>query len=333
MTACIRRREFITLLGAVAAPVVWPLRLNAQQRAMPVVGFLSSRSPDESAAELVGFRKGLTEAGYIENQNVAIEYRWAENQYEQLPAMAADLVRRKVNVIAAVGGPVTGLAVKAATTTIPFVFITGVDPVKLGFVASFARPGGNATGVNMFITAVEAKRLGLLHELAPAAADIGVIINPNSPEAEVQLNDLQIAARAIGTQIHVSRAGKENEIDAAFATLARIRVQALLVAADPSFNSQRERIVALAARLAVPAIYEARGYATAGGLMSYGPNIPDMYRQLGMYTGQLLKGTKPDDLPVIQPTALEMVINLKTAKSLGLEVPPTLLARADEVIE
>jgi putative ABC transport system substrate-binding protein len=312
--------------------VAWPLAGRAQQ-AMPVIGFLSSRSPGEAAAELVGFRKGLTEAGYIENQNVAVEYRWAENRYEQLPTMAADLVGRKVNVIAAVGGPVVGLAVKAATTTIPFVFITGVDPVKLGFVSSFARPGGNATGVNMFITAVEAKRLGLLHELAPTAVDIGVIVNPNSPEGDVQLNDLQTAARAIGRQLHVSRAGKESEIDAAFAALAGIRVQALLVAADPSFISRREHIVALAARLAVPAIYESRGYAIAGGLMSYGPNIADMYRQVGMYTGQILNGTKPDNLPVIQPTALEMVINLKTAKAIGLEIAPTLLARADEVIE
>jgi putative ABC transport system substrate-binding protein len=298
-----------------------------------VIGFLNSRSPGEAAADLAGFRRGLAEAGYIENQNVLIEYRWAENQYERLPAMAADLVGRKVAVIAALGGPVAGLAVKEATTTIPFVFITGVDPVKLGFVASFAKPGGNATGVNMFITAVEAKRLGLLHELVPAAAQIGVIVNPNSPEGDIQLNDLQTAARAIGRQLHVLRASNEGEIDAAFATLARVGVQALLVAADPSFNSQREHIVALAARLAVPAIYETRAYAVAGGLMSYGPKIPDMYRQVGIYTGQILKGIKPADLPVIQPTALEMVINLRTAKTIGLEIPPMLLARADEVIE
>jgi ABC-type uncharacterized transport system substrate-binding protein len=327
----VRRRELIALLGGAAA--VWPLAARAQQAAMPVIGFLSSRSAGESATDLAGFRQGLVQAGYIENQNVGIEYRWAENRYERLPSLAADLVDRRVTVIAAVGGPVTALAVKAATKTVPFVFITGVDPVKMGLVANFARPGGNATGVNMFITAVEAKRLGLLHELVPAAAQIGVIVNPNSPEGDIQLSDLQTAARAIGRQLHVSRAGKEGEIDTAFATLARVGVQALLVAADPSFNSQREHIVALATRLAIPAIYETRGYVAAGGLMSYGPNIPDMYRQVGMYTGQILKGTKPDDLPVIQPTALEMVINLKTAKALDLEVPPSLLARADEVIE
>ena len=222
---------------------------------------------------------------------------------------------------------------QAATTTIPFVFTSGVDPVKLGFMASFARPGGNATGVNMFITAVEAKRLGLLHELVPAGGQVAVMANPNSPEVNSQLSDVQIAARAIGTHLHVLRAGTEVEIDAAFATLAGAGVNALLVAADPFFNSQRERIVALAARYTVPSIYETRTYATAGGLMSYGPNVADTYRQVGAYVGQILKGVKPADLPVIQPTALELVINMTTARSLRLEVPPTLLARADEVIE
>jgi ABC-type uncharacterized transport system substrate-binding protein len=328
----IRRRDFVILLGGGAA-AAWPLAARGQQPAMPVIGFLSSRSPDESAPDVARFRQGLAQVGYVENQNLAIEYRWAENRYERLPALAADLVGRQVAVIAALGGPVTALAVKAATKTVPFVFITGVDPVKLGLVASFARPGGNATGLNIFITAVEAKRLGLLRELVPTAARIAVIVNPNSPEVDSQLSDVQTAAGAIGWELRILRVGTEGEFDTAFATLAQAAVQALLVAADPFFNSQRERIVALAARHKIPAIYEARGYAVAGGLMSYGPNIPDMYRQVGQYTGQILKGAKPADLPVIQPTALELVINLKTAKALGLEVPPTLLARADEVIE
>jgi putative ABC transport system substrate-binding protein len=300
---------------------------------MPVIGFLSSRSPAESASDVAGFRQGLAQAGYVENQNLAIEYRWAENRYERLPALAADLVGRQVAVIAALGGPVTALAVKAATKTVPFVFITGVDPVKLGLVASFARPGGNATGLNIFITAIEAKRLGLLRELVPTAARIAVIVNPNSPEVDSQLNDVQTGADAVGWELQILRVGSEAEFDSAFATLAQSAVEALLVAADPFFNSQRERIVALAARHKIPAIYEARGYAVAGGLMSYGPNLPDAYRQVGLYTGQILKGAKPANLPVIQPTALELVINLKTAKAVGIEVPPTLLARADEVIE
>ena len=326
-----QRREFITLLGGAAA--AWPLAACAQQPAMPVVGFLSSRAPVESELEVAGFRRGLAQAGYVEHQNVAIDYRWAENQYDRLPALAADLVKRQVRVIAALGGPRPALAVKAATKTIPFVFIGGVDPVKLGLVDSFAKPGGNATGVNMFITAVEAERLGLLHELIPTASRIAVIVNPNSPEVDRQLSDLQTAARAIGRELKIFRVGTESEFDSAFATLAQDTAQALLVAGDPFFNSHRARIVALAERHKIPAIYEARSYATAGGLMSYGPNLPDMYRQVGLYTGQILKGTKPADLPVIQPTALELVINLKTAKALGLAVPPVLLARADDVIE
>jgi putative ABC transport system substrate-binding protein len=325
-----KRRDFITLLGGAAA---WPLVARAQQANVPVIGFLSSRSPGESAPDVAGFRQGLAQVGYVENQTVAIEYRWAENRYERLPALAADLVSRQVAVIAALGGPVTALAVKGATKSIPFVFITGVDPVKLGLVASFARPGGNATGLNIFITAIEAKRLGLLRELVPSAVRSAVIVNPNSPELDSQLSDVQTGAGAIGWELQILRVSSEAEFDPAFTTLAQSAVQALLVAADPFFNSQRERIVALAARHKIPAIYEARGYPVAGGLMSYGPNIPDMYRQVGLYTGQILKGVKPADLPIIQPTALELVINLTTAKSLCLEVPPTLLARADEVIE
>jgi putative tryptophan/tyrosine transport system substrate-binding protein len=250
-----------------------------------------------------------------------------------LPEQAADLVSRKVAVIAATGGPVSGLAVKAATSMIPFVFISGQDPVKLGFVTSFSRPGGNATGVNMFITAIEAKRLGLLSELVPTADPIGVIVNPSSPELDTQLSDVESAARTIGKKLQVLRAGSDGEIDIAFAMLTKSGAQALLVAADPLFSSFRERIVTLAGRYHVPGVYESRNYTAAGGLMSYGPNLADMYRQVGLYTGQILKGAKPGDLPVIQPTALELVINLKAAKALGLEVPAQLLARADEVIE
>ena len=297
-----RRRDFITGIAGTAA--TWPVAAGAQQPAMPVIGFLNSRASGEAANEVAGFRNGLSAAGFVENQNVAIEYRWADNRYERLQPMAADLVGRRVAVIAATGGPVTGLAVKAATSTIPFVFITGVDPVKLGLVASFARPGGNATGVNMFITAVEAKRLGLLHELVPGTGQIAVIVNPKSPELDTQLTDVRTAAGMIGRQLYILRAGDEGEIDTAFATLARAGVQSLLVAADPLFNSYRERIVALAARYSVPAIYESRGYAAAGGLMSYGPDLVDMYRQVGLYVGQILKGAKPADLPVIQPTDL-----------------------------
>jgi|RhiMetdeSRZDD1v2_1073273.scaffolds.fasta_scaffold472667_2 ABC-type uncharacterized transport system substrate-binding protein len=326
-----RRREFITLVGG--AVVAWPFGADAQQSSVPVVGFLSSRSPLESELDVAGFRRGLEEAGYVEHQNVAIEYLWAENQYERLPALAADLVTRQVRVIAALGGPVTALAVKAATKTIPFVFISGVDPVKLGLVDTFAKPGGNATGLNIFITAIEAKRLGLLHELVPAAKQIAVIVNPNSPELDSQLSDLQAAARAIGCDLKIFRVSAESEFDSVFAAFAQNAMQALLVAADPFFNSHRARIVALAEHYKIPAIYETRSYPMAGGLMSYGPNVPDMYRLVGLYTGQILKGAKPADLPVIQPTALELVINLKTAKALGLEVSLQLQQRADEVVE
>jgi putative ABC transport system substrate-binding protein len=300
---------------------------------MPVIGFLSSRSPLDSAPELAGFRQGLAEAAYAEYQNAAIEYRWAENQYERLPALAADLISRKVAVIAAVGGPVSALAVKAATKTIPFVFISGADPVKLGLVDNFARPGRNATGVNLLIQAVEAKRLGLLHELVPSATRIAILVNPNGPEVGNQLLDVETACRALAIEPQILRVAMQTEIDAAFATAMQASTQALLVLADPFFSSQRQRIVAVAARYRIPAIYETRSYVVAGGLISYGPNLADMYRQVGVYTGKILKGIKPIDLPVIQPTALELAINLKTAKALGLTVPPILLARADEVIE
>jgi putative tryptophan/tyrosine transport system substrate-binding protein len=325
-----RRRDFIRLLGGTSA---WPLAAGAQQPMLPVVGFLNSGSAGALAPMVDGFRSGLNERGFVEGRDVAIEFRWADNQIERLPSLAADLVSRRVAVIAATGGPVTGLAVKAASTDIPLVFISGVDPVKLGLVASINRPGGNATGINLFITAVEAKRLGLLAELVPGAARIGVIVNPKSPELDAQLSDVQLAARSMQRDLHLVRAASGYEIDAAFVELSKLGTQALLVAGDPLFNSQRDHIVALAERHAVPAIYEARSYATAGGLMSYGPNLIDMYRQVGVYVAQILRGTKPAALPVLQPTVLELVINLKTAKALGLDVPPTLLARADEVIE
>ena len=324
-----RRRDFI---GVIGSAVTWSVTARAQP-SLPVVGFLSSRSPAESEPDVAGFRQGLSQSGYVEHQNVVIEYRWAENQYDRLPALAAELVKRQVRVIAALGGPVTALAVKAATKTVPFVFITGVDPVKLGLVDSFAKPGGNATGVNMFITAVEAKRLGLLLELVPNANSIAVIVNPNSPEIDRQLNDLQAAAQVIRRELQIFRVSAETEFETVFAALAQKSVAAVLVAADPFFNSHRARIVALAERYKIPAIYEARGYALAGGLMSYGPNLPDMYRQVGLYTGQILKGAKPADLPVMQPTALELVINLRAAKAIGLAVSTQLQQRADEVIE
>jgi putative tryptophan/tyrosine transport system substrate-binding protein len=327
----VRRRDFITLLGGAAA--AWPLAAHAQQPPMPVIGFLSSLSLAATERLVAAFRQALKESGYVEGQNVAIEYRWAEGQYDQLPALAADLVRRQVAVIAATGGPASGLAAKAATPAIPIVFVSGGDPVKEGFVSSLNRPGGNATGVNVLLTAMEGKRLGLLRDLVPTASLIAVLLNPTNPPFDAQLSDIREAARAAGQQIHILHANSEREIDAAFTMAVEVRAGALLVAADPFIFSRRDRVVALAARHASPTIYEVREYVVAGGLASYGVSLADAYRQVGNYTGRILKGEKPADLPVVQSTKFEFVLNLKTAKTLGVSISDNLLTLANEVIE
>jgi ABC-type uncharacterized transport system substrate-binding protein len=301
---------------------------------MPVVGLLDQRSPETLADRLRGFRQGLRDAGFVEGQSVAIEYRWAENQIDRLSELAADLVRRQVAVIVAPGGPPSALAAKAATTTIPVVFIVSEDPVRLGLVASLARPGGNVTGINFFSLELTAKRLSLLREPVPAATRVAVLVNPaNATNVETALREVGAAARAIGLQIQVLNASTVREINAAFETLAHERPDALFVGIDPFFNSRRTQLVNLAARHTLPASYPARDYAEAGGLMSYGASIVDAWRQVGTYAGRILKGTKPADLPVVQASKFELVINAQTATMLGLDVPPTLLARADEVIE
>jgi putative ABC transport system substrate-binding protein len=327
-----KRRDFLGVLGGAAT--AWPLTARAQQPAMPVVGFLHSRSPEDSAYLVAAFRRGLASQDYSEGQNVAIEYHWAQGRYEQLPALAINLVSRKVTVIAAGGGEPAALAAKAATASVPIVFVIGGDPVKLGLAASLNHPGGNSTGVSLLTTVLEAKRLGLLHELVPSAAVTAMLINPKLPHtAQGQITEVEEAARTIGQRIRILKASTEVELEAALATLISERMNALLVAADPFFDTQRARIIAVAAQHRVPAIYQFREFAVAGGLMSYGISLTDAYRQLGVSVARILKGEKPADLPVVQSVKFEFVINLKTAKALGLTVPPTLLARADEVVE
>jgi putative ABC transport system substrate-binding protein len=325
-----KRREVITLLGGAAA---WPLLARAQQQAMPVVGFMSARSPEDSAHLVEAFRRGLKEGGVDEGQNVAIEFRWARGDYSGLPVLAADLVSRQVAVIVAAGGEPSGLAAKAATATIPIVFGIGGDPVALGLVESFSRPGGNTTGVTLLTNLMEPKRLGLLRELVPGVPLIGVLLNPKFAPASRQLQQVEEAARSIDQRILVANASTDEELETAFAALTSERVGALLVTADPYFDTRREQIVGFAARYRLPAIYQFREYAVAGGLLSYGVSITDAYRQYGVYTARILKGAKPADLPVLQPTKFETVINLKTAKALGVKISDNLLSLADEVIE
>jgi putative tryptophan/tyrosine transport system substrate-binding protein len=325
-----RRREFITLLGCAAA--AWPCVARAQQPAMPVIGFLDPRSPDGMTERLRGFRQGLKDTGYVDGENVAIEYRWAEGQNDRLPALADELVRRRVAVIAAFG-IVAANAAKAATTTIPIVFAVAVDPVRLDLVASLNRPGGNLTGFNIFTTELVTKRLELLHELVPGAVRVAVLVDPAYPDTEVMVRDLAAAARAMGLQIQVFNATNSREINEAFASFVRERPDALFVGGEPFLNSRRVQLVNLASRHAIPATYALRDYAEVGGLMSYGPNIADAFRQAGVYAGRILKGAKPADLPVVQASKFELVINAETARLLGLTVPDKLLARADEVIE
>jgi putative ABC transport system substrate-binding protein len=325
-----KRREFITLLGGATA--AWPLAARAQQPAMPLVGFAVSGSAGVWRPTLVAFEDGLKESGYLAGQNVAVEYRFAEGQFDRFPSLLSDLIRRKAAVL--VTTSVAGaLAAKRATSTIPHVFSVGDDPVKAGLVTSLNRPGGNSTGVYQFATGLEGKRLGLLHELVPKAATLAVLLHPNFASFESQLRDVREAAARLGVQLVVVRANAESEFDAAFSTAVQQKAAALLVCASPFFNLRRQQLVVLAARHALPAIYEWRDFAAAGGLMSYGTRLADAYRQAGVYAGHILKGAKPADLPVVQVTKFEFVINLSTAKALGIEVPPPLSARADEVIE
>jgi len=326
-----RRRDFIQ--GIVGSAAAWPLVAHAQQPALPVIGFLHSTSAGPNVGTVSAFREGLKQAGYVDGQNIAIEFRWADGHYDRLPALAMDLVRQRVAVIAALGGQASALAAKAATSTIPVVFDAGEDPVKLGLVASFSKPGGNVTGINILTNEIEAKRLGLLHELIPTALTIAMIGHPDTRANDVVLEDLQTAASALGLKLQILKVRSVLEIDNAFASFNQRRPDALLIMANAFFNSRRNQIVQLAAHQAIPAIYENRLFAMVGGLISYGIDLSEVYRQAGIYTGKILNGAKPADLPVMQPTKLELVINLQTAKELGITVSPQLLARADEVIE
>jgi putative ABC transport system substrate-binding protein len=326
------RRYFVRCLGGAAA--AWPIAGRAQQPTMPVIGFLNSSSLDTYAHLLRAFRQGLKDNGYVERENVTIDYRWADGQLDRLPALADELARRQVATIVATGGAHSALAAQAATSTIPIVFVVGEDPVRLGLVASIARPGGNMTGINFFVYELAAKRLALLRELVPAATRLTVLVNPaNAAHAEATLKDVEMAARAIGLQIEIVNASTSREIDGAFAGLARERADALFVLPDPFFIMRRVQIVQLAARHAIPATYPVRDFAEPGGLISYGTNTVDAWRQAGVYTGRILKGAKPADLPVVQSSKFELVINAQTARMLGITVPPSLLAIADEVIE
>jgi putative ABC transport system substrate-binding protein len=331
MAIHIGRREFIVALGGAAA--AWPVAARAQQPAMPVIGLLSSRSPAVDAPLIVVIRQGLNESGLVEAQNVALDYRWADGQYDRLAVLAADLVHRQVAVIVTFGGEVSALAAKAASATVPIVFGAGADPVRSGLVASVNRPGGNITGVSTLIFEIEPKRLGLTRELRPNATTIAVLVDPNSPNSEMQVNDIQAATRSVGEEVTILNASTIRDIDAAFVRLVAMRADALLVTADPIFFNRTAQLVVLAARHAIPKVYSRREFTAAGGLMSYGPNSNDSYRLLGVYAARILKGEKPGDLPIQLPTKFELVINLSTAKALSLDVPATLLARADEVIE
>ena len=325
-----KRRKFITFLGGAAA---WPLAARAQQPAMPVIGFMSARSPEESAHLVEAFRRGLKEGGFVEGENVAIEFRWARGDYSRLPTLAADLVSRQVAVIVAAGGEPSGLAAKAATATIPIVFGAGGDPVKAGLVESFSRPGGNVTGITLLTSLMEPKRLGLLRDLAPGVSVIGALVNPDFPPAVLQLQQIEEAARDIGQRIVIAKASNDDALQTAFGSFVQGGAGALLVASDPYFDTRRDRIVAFAARQRLPAIYQFREYAVAGGLLSYGVSISDAYRQYGVYAARILKGAKPAELPVLQPTKFELVINARTAKALGITISDNLLSLADEVIE
>ena len=324
-----RGRALTALIAGVTA---WSIAARAQQPAMPVVGALETGAPAYHSPSAAAFLRGLSQAGYAEGQNVTIEVRWAENRYERIPALAQDLIRRRVSVIFA-GNVVSALATKAETSVIPIVFITGVDPVELGLVASLSRPGGNLTGISMLGAGLVAKRLELLHEVVPKASTIGAVVNRGNPNAELQLRNLEVAARGVGMQLHPVQVSSVDEFEASFAMLSREQAQAVVVGADPMFFQNRDRLVALAARHRLPAVYEWREFTETGGLMSYGPSLLEARRQAGVYVGRILKGEKPEDLPVLQPTQFELVVNLRTARSLGLDVPPSLLARADEVIE